>query len=220
MIDLSVWNLTLPEQVPLRTIQTPQMQSGYNSKYFYRNGESFVFWAPVAGTATGNSDFPRSELREVYPDGKARNWQYSEGNHTLSARLAVNKVPSTGQIVIGQVHAKDNLTPYVKLVYSQVKGVGYVQVYLRQRPNDVKSPLVMTYKSMPLDYFFNYTITITRAGQLMIDIAGQQYVNRIDPSWASKHFYFKAGVYTLDNQGPATEGGQAEFAELNVVHQK
>lgn len=220
MIDLSVWSLTIPEQVPARTIQTQQMRAGYTSNYFYRRGDSFVFWAPVTGTATGNSDFPRSELREVYSDGKARNWLYSEGTHTLRARLAVNKVPSTGQIVIGQVHAKDNLTPYVKLVYSQVRGVGYVQVYLRQRPDDTKSPVVMTYKSMPMDYFFDYSITITRGGQLKIDVAGQQYVIQIDRTWAAKHFYFKAGVYTLDNQGPPSEGGQAEFSELTVSHQK
>lgn len=218
MIDLSVWNLTIPEQVPARTIETRLVKAGYNSKYFYPNGSTITFWAPVTGTTTKNSSYPRSELRETFSNGKARNWLYREGTHRLQARLAVAQVPSTGDVVIGQLHSKDNPTPYVKLVYSMERGVGYLGVALRRRPQDKASPIVMTYKSMPLGRFFDYSIEVAKDGRLHIKLAGMEYVDQVDPAWAAKRFYFKAGMYVLDNKGPASEGGMAVFDQLSVSH--
>nr|WP_298116437.1 polysaccharide lyase family 7 protein [uncultured Pseudomonas sp.] len=106
----------------------------------------------------------------------------------------------------------------VKLVYTQLRGVGYVQVMVRHRPYDVKSPMVMTYKSMPLNYPFTYTLQVTKAGQLKVNVAGLRYEEKIHPAWAKKRFYFKAGVYTLDKHGPSTEGGKATFSALSVSH--
>lgn len=218
MIDLSTWNITVPEQVSARTVETRLVKAGFSNKYFYRNGRAIVFWSPVTGTTKGSSSFPRSELRETFKDGKLRNWYYREGTHTMRASLAVNQVPSEGRIVIGQVQSKDNPTPFVKLVYTQLRGVGYVQVMVRHRPYDVKSPMVMTYKSMPLNYPFTYTLQVTKAGQLKVNVAGLRYEEKIHPAWAKKRFYFKAGVYTLDKHGPSTEGGKATFSALSVTH--
>lgn len=220
MIDLSTWNLTIPEQVPAQTIETRLMKAGYRSPYFYRSGNSLFFWAPVTGTTTKNSVYPRSELRETFPDGKLRNWLYSEGNHSLKASLAVTQVPSSGKVVIGQVHSKDNPTPYIKLQYRVERGVGYVNVELRNKPADAKSPVVMAYKSMPLNTRFNYSIDISRKGDLKVAINGLTYTGKVDPAWAGKRFYFKAGVYTLDNVGPATEGGRTVFHQLSATHTK
>ena len=218
MIDLNTWNLTIPEQVPARTIETRLVKADYRSPYFYRSGTTLLFWAPVTGTSTSNSPYPRSELRETFADGKQRNWLYKEGNHRLAASLAVTQVPSSGKIVIGQVHSKDNPTPYIKLQYQLVQGVGYVNLELRRKPGDIKSPVVMTYRSMPLNTRFNYAIDISRKGDLKVSIDGLTYTDKIDPAWASKRFYFKAGVYTLDNQGPPSEGGRAVFHQLRATH--
>lgn len=220
MIDLNTWNLTIPEQVPARTIETRLVKADYRSPYFYRSGTTLLFWAPVTGTSTSNSLYPRSELRETFADGKQRNWLYKEGNHRLAASLAVTQVPSSGKIVIGQVHSKDNPTPYIKLQYQLVQGVGYVNLELRRKPGDIKSPVVMTYRSMPLNTRFNYAIDISRKGDLKVSIDGLTYTDKIDPAWASKRFYFKAGVYTLDNQGPPSEGGRAVFHQLRATHVK
>ncbi|MES2820287.1 MAG: polysaccharide lyase family 7 protein [Pseudomonadota bacterium] len=218
MLDLNNWNLTVPEQVPALTIPATLVKAGYQSKYFYRAGSALFFWAPVTGTSTGGSTYPRSELRETLPDGKHHNWLFPSGSHYLKASLEVAQVPSTGKIVIGQIHCKDNPTPYLKIVYQQTRGVGYVNVELRQKPGDVKSPIVMSYKSMPLNTRFDYSINVTKAGSLRVDIGGMTYTGKIDPAWTSKHFYFKAGVYTLDNVGPATEGGKALFHALSMGH--
>jgi len=220
MIDLSQWNLTIPERIPAHTIETKIVKAGYRDRYFYRSGTNLVFWAPVTGTSTGGSTYPRSELRETFSDGKLRNWYYREGSHSLRAALTVQQVPSSGKIVVGQIHNKDNPTPYLKIVYQQVRGTGYINVELRKKPMDAKSPVVMTYKGMPLNTRFSYALDVSKQGDLRVAINGQVYSGKIDRGWADKRFYFKAGVYTIDNQGPASEGGRVVFHQLSAVHRK
>lgn len=223
MIDLYHWSLTIPEQEPARIIEAAQIQAGYSSKYFYRTDSdaTVTFWAPVTGTTTKGSSYPRSELRETHSNGKERNWLYGESASSyLRASLAVKKVPSSGKIVIAQIHAEDAPHPLLKIQYRQVRGVGYVDLTLRDKPYDDKSPIVMSYKSMPLDTRFDYSVNLSREGMLRVNIAGLEHSEKIDSAWAKKQLYFKTGVYTLDNSGPSTEGGKATFYKLNVGHIK
>jgi hypothetical protein len=78
---------------------------------FQAEGSNVQFWTPVTGTRTENAIYPRSELRETYADGRLRNWTYPEADNYLRATLAVNQVPSSGKIVIGQIHAYDSQKP-------------------------------------------------------------------------------------------------------------
>lgn len=75
MIDLTVWNLTLPVDTPPLT--TAAALPKLKTAYFTNTGDKVVFWAPVTGSHTGHSDFPRSEMRETSTNGKARNWLYN-----------------------------------------------------------------------------------------------------------------------------------------------
>jgi len=218
MIDLGHWNLTIPEQIPSQTIATKQIKAGYRSKYFTPTGQAVTFWVPVTGTSTRGSTYPRSELRETFPNGKARNWLFSEGSSYLTATLAVQQVPSTGAVIIGQIHALANPTPYLKILYRQVRGVGYVDVAVRENPNDLKSPIVMTYKGMPMNTPFGYSVEVSKQGDLRVDVAGQVYIGKISSAWSQKKLYFKAGVYVMDNKGPATEGGKVTFTQLDMGH--
>lgn len=117
MIDLSTWNLSIPVGSPPTTIDTPKLLSGFNDQYFQAEGSDVQFWTPVTGTRTENAIYPRSELRETYADGRLRNWTYPEADNFLRATLAVNQVPSSGKIVIGQIHAYDSQKPLIKLEY-------------------------------------------------------------------------------------------------------
>lgn len=220
MIDFNDWNLTIPERVPAQVIETKVVKAGYRDRYFYRTASGVVFWAPVTGTHTKGSDYPRSELRETFSNGELRNWYYKDGTHKLSAALTVKQVPSSGRIVIGQIHSKDNSKPFLKILYKQVNGTGYVYIELRKKPGDSKSPTVMTYKGMPLNYRFDYQVDVAKSGNLRVDIGGMVYRTKIDSAWAKKRLYFKAGVYTLDNKGSSSEGGRVEFHDLSVTHSK
>ncbi|MGX9568183.1 MULTISPECIES: polysaccharide lyase family 7 protein [Pseudomonas] len=217
MIDLTVWNITLPVQTPAQVVATKAMPTLKN-KYFDSNGQRIVFWAPVTGSHTGKSEYPRSELRETSKDGKLRNWRYNSGINTLKGTLAVNQVPSEGRVVVAQIHAKDAPTPLLKLVYRYAKGTGNIDVEYRVKPKDKKSPVIYTVPNVPLNKTFSYSLQMDKQGKLsvLINNVGKQV--KLDPSWYTYNFYFKAGVYTLDNVGYASEGGKVTYTKLDVSH--
>jgi len=218
MIDVGTWDLTIPEGTPAITITTSQLKKGYQSQYFLNNGAKIEFWAPVTGTSTQGSTFPRSEFRETYSFGLKRNWKYTSAHNQMTARLAVDQVPSSGKIIIGQIHAADHPYPYLKVVYTHVRDVGYVTIEIRSTPDDPKSPTVLTYPSMPLGHEFTYDINLSKTGLLTTKINGLTHQEQIDPAWRDLFMYFKAGAYVIDNEGPVTEGGRVRFHELKARH--
>lgn len=217
MIDLTVWNITLPVQTPAQVVATKAMPALKN-KYFDNNGQRIVFWAPVTGSHTGKSEYPRSELRETSKDGKLRNWRYNSGTNALKGTLAVNQVPSEGRVVVAQIHAKDAPTPLLKLVYRYAKGTGNIDVEYRVKPKDKKSPVIYTVPNVPLNKAFSYSLQMDKQGQLSVLIGNSGKQVKLDPSWYGYDFYFKAGVYTLDNVGYASEGGKVTYTKLDVSH--
>lgn len=217
MIDLTVWNITLPEQTPAQVVATKAMPALKN-KYFDNNGQRIVFWAPVTGSHTGKSEYPRSELRETSKDGKLRNWRYNSGTNTLKGTLAVNQVPSEGRVVVAQIHAKDAPTPLLKLVYRYAKGTGNIDVEYRVKPKDKKSPVIYTVPNVPLNKAFSYSLQMDKQGKLSVLIGSTGKQVKLDPSWYGYNFYFKAGVYTLDNKGYSNEGGKVTYTKLDVSH--
>lgn len=217
MIDLTVWNITLPVQTPAQVVATKAMPALKN-KYFDNNGQRIVFWAPVTGSHTGKSEYPRSELRETSKDGKLRNWRYNSGTNALKGTLAVNQVPSEGRVVVAQIHAKDAPTPLLKLVYRYAKGTGNIDVEYRVKPKDKKSPVIYTVPNVPLNKAFSYSLQMDKQGKLSVLIGSTGKQVKLDPSWYGYNFYFKAGVYTLDNKGYSNEGGKVTYTKLDVSH--
>src|SRR5690242_12869532 len=105
--NLSIWSLQLPIGSPgaPTTIPASQLQgpNGYtNPAYFWtdKNDGSMTFWAPEKGVTTPNSNYARTELREMNANGSAANWSLA-GNHTLSAELRIVSV--TKNVAVGQV---------------------------------------------------------------------------------------------------------------------
>jgi hypothetical protein len=218
MIDLSTWNLTIPEEIPAATISTAEVNGGYSSPYFQRVGSTLFFWTPVTGTTTGGSPYPRTELRETLANGSQNNWQYSKGSHYLSASLAVTQVPSSGVIVLGQIHSKDSAAPFAKVVYRHMNGIGYVCLEIREKPTNQDSKLALYLVGVPLSYPFSYSLAISNGNQLTAKLNSKTYRSTISSAWAGQNFYFKAGTYVIDNDGPTSEGGRAQFDALSVRH--
>jgi hypothetical protein len=105
--DLGVWQLQEPVGSPgsPTTISSSRLQgaNGFQDSYFYtdtRDG-AMIFWAPEKGVTTPNSNYARSELREMNRSGSAADWSLS-GTHKLSATLRVVSV--TSNVCVGQVH--------------------------------------------------------------------------------------------------------------------
>ncbi|MCY1497554.1 Alginate lyase [compost metagenome] len=220
MIDLSTWNLTLPVGVPAVTIETPLLLGGYQDQYFQSGTSGLFFWVPVNGTTTANASYPRSELRETYADGKLRNWTHPSADNYLSASLSVSQVPSTGKIVIGQIHAHGSTSPLLKLEY-QFKTktqTANIVAKVRQTPSDETGTVIPLLSGIPLNQRFSYVINLSPRGQLSVMVNGSLWSQQLSTAWAPKPLYFKAGAYVQDNTGYETESGAATFYDLKAEH--
>ncbi|WP_443191307.1 polysaccharide lyase family 7 protein [Pseudomonas indica] len=221
MIDLAIWNLSIPVGVPATTIETRVLATGYQDHYFKNNGYNTVFfWAPVNGTTTESASYPRTELRETYPDGRLRNWTYPSADNFLRAGLKVSQVPSTGKIVVGQIHAYKSSRPLLKLEYQYKARYDYgnIVVKVRRSPDDETSEVINVLSGVPLNQRFIYSIHLTPKGTLSVNVNATKWTTKLDSAWATKPLYFKAGVYTQDNTGYETEAGAAIFDKLQIEH--
>ena len=220
MIDLATWNLSIPVGIPSTTIETPVLVGGFQDYYFKTDNGTIIFWAPVNGTTTENATYPRSELRETYADGSLRNWLYPDADNSLTAALKVTQVPSTGKIVIGQIHAKNSTSPLLKLEYQYKawQGTGNIVAKVRINPSDATGQVITIASGVPLNQRFTYHIHLTPNGTLSISSYNRNWNAQINSEWAVKPLYFKAGVYTQDNTGYETEAGSATFEELEIKH--
>ncbi|MCY1399826.1 Alginate lyase [compost metagenome] len=222
MVDLATWNLSVPVGSPPATIQTSRLVDGYKSKYFNSENGALFFWAPVTGSKTENAIYPRTELRETYSNGTLHNWTFPSADNTLRATLAVHQVPSSGKIVIGQIHAYQSTKPLVKLEYQykSSKKTGNIVAKVRIRPDDDEGKVIIVAENVALDRQFSYLIHLSPGGALGIGAAGSHWDSPISLTWRNKPLYFKAGVYTQDNTGYTTEGGKVTFYKLDIDHNK
>ncbi|MHA6791457.1 polysaccharide lyase family 7 protein [Pseudomonas bijieensis] len=220
MIDLATWNLSIPEGSPPTTIETSQLVQGFQNQYFHADSGTVFFWAPVTGATTANAIYPRSELRETYSNGTLRNWLYSAADNKLAATLVVSQVPSSGKVVIGQIHTKDSTSPLVKLEYQYktYSSTGNIVAKVRMRPDDESGQVITIATGIKLNQSFSYLIHLSPAGVLTINGAGYQWSSPISSTWSDKPLYFKAGVYVQDNTGYPTEGGTVTFSLLDIDH--
>jgi len=175
-----------------------------------------VFWCPVAGATTEGSDYSRTELREVIdPQDDNQCWA-APGTHVLKARCRVAAVPSSQKVIIGQIHSSTGKArPLIKLQFFK----GRVEALVKESPSKGRD-LKLTFPDVGLDNDFDYRIEL-RDGILSIavnDIVQTVNVYEKDPEWAQQKFYFKAGAYVQDDEGPTTEGGRVAFSLLHVSH--
>ncbi|MDT7580617.1 MAG: hypothetical protein QOK35_1881 [Pseudonocardiales bacterium] len=73
---------------------------------------ALVFWAPVAGATTKNTDHARTELNSL------TNFASGTERHSLNATVVVNQVPAGSKdVIIAQIHGAGDISsvPYVML---------------------------------------------------------------------------------------------------------
>jgi hypothetical protein len=222
MIDLATWNLSVPVGSPPYTVETSKLVKGFKDQYFHSDTGTLFFWSPVTGSKTENAIYPRTELRETYSNGTLRNWYYPDADNLLRATVTVNKVPSSGKIVIGQIHAYESQKPMVKLEYQYKTKTetGNLVIKVRMHPDEDESRVITLATGIKLDREFNYLIHLSPGGALGISAAGYQWDSQISATWRVKPLYFKAGVYVQDNTGYTSEGGQVTFSKLDIDHDK
>ncbi len=199
-------------------VSATELSAGYaHSEYFYKSPDGqLVFWCPVTGTMTENTEYPRCELREVIdPEDDNVCWA-APGMHVLQVRCRVSEVPSSKKVIIGQIHGySGKANPLIKLQFFK----GRLEALVKEKASKGKD-IKLTFPDVGLDTDFDYEIKL-QDGLLSVTVNGStQSVNAFenDPEWAKQTLYFKVGAYTQDNEGPVTEGGRVSFSSFKVTH--
>jgi hypothetical protein len=236
--DLTHWKLTLPSAKEIMPWTLSQSYSLANTFYTDTRSGGMVFRCPNIASTTTNSNYSRTELREMLDpmnsDAKAdsNNWTMAVGGR-MKARLRVDRVSTTGdsgkvgRVIVGQIHGPD--TEPVRLYYSkkptEAKGRMYIASETMSGSNSYSTDIVSNLNGdgIALGELFTYVITL-KGTLLRVDIirnAGavtNTYVKNIDPNYAGKNLYFKAGVYNQNNTGTSTDYVQATFYTLTHTH--
>lgn len=235
--DLSHWKLTLPSG---SEIQASELSNGYTlSKVFYTDPASgaMVFRCPNLAGTTANSNYSRTELREMLdPYSSAHddsnNWTTADGGR-MKARLKVARVSTTGdsakvgRVIIGQIHGPD--TEPVRLYFHKKPSEAKGRIYIASETvggSTSWSTDIVTNKNgdgIALGELFTYAIAL-KDTRLQVDILRNRgelvntYIKYIDPAYRGLNLYFKAGVYNQNNTGTESDYAQASFYSLTHTH--
>lgn len=201
VLDLRNWYLTLPTgpKGDPDTVQPGEL-TGYSSPYMRLNGQGdgVVFTAHAGGATTENSQYPRSELREMDGNAKA-SWDGNSGRHVMEIRQAVTKLPAQKpEVAVGQIHGTSDDLMQIHLSGSKLT--------VKYDDGSKKVPLDDNYQ---LGRVFTVRIE-SSAGRVKVWYDG---VLKADLPISSSTSYFKAGNYLQTN----TSKGDAADATAEVV---
>lgn len=194
IIDLTRWKVTLPvetgeESPQLLEIMQPELAMYSLEPWFMSTPDKkgVIFRAPVNASTTGNSDYPRSELREMSADGeKVAFWPSTTGTHTLLLDEAITSVPRIKpHVVAGQIHGDDDDLLVIRLEYPTL--------YIDRSKKNVST--------LDDNYTLGKRFTIkfvAQDGQILVYYNGSAApVYTLEKKLEMA--YFKAGVYTQSN---------------------
>lgn len=212
LLDLQNWYLGLPINTEHDgdpdNIYQPELTGYENRPYFFLNEtkDGVVFAAHAGGDTTGNSSYPRSELRERNGEEMAA-WSNESGTHTMEIRQAITKTtPVKPHVVAGQIHDGNDDVIQIKLVDKELA------VYY----NDGESKIVLD-PAYQLGAIFDVKVDASNS-RIQVSYNGEQKAN-IDKSGSS--WYFKAGCYIQSNtsKGDAADAfGEVIIYALTVTH--
>lgn len=213
-LDLTSWKVTLPTGSPgsPTEVKQPALATYSVHPWFQVNHscQGVQFRAPVNGVTTSGSSYSRSELREMTNNGtRQAAWSATSGTHTLTFRLAFNRLPNDKPHVVGaQIHdGNDDVTTF------RLQGSN---LYIT-KGNDSDYKLITS----------NYQLHTVFEGRFVVS-GGQvrAYYNgalQATIGHTGSSNFFKAGAYTLANCGnsapcSSSNYGQASMYKLVVTH--
>lgn len=199
ILDLSNWKLTLPiGSGSPDEIKQPALATYTIDPWFMLTPDcmGIKFRAHTASpVTTNNSNYPRSELREMTNNGTANaSWSNTSGTHVMFIDEAITAVPIGKQhVVAGQIHDASDDVIVIRLEMPKL----FVDI------NGVEGPTLDAAYTLGKRFSVKFV-----AANGVVDIF---YNNNASPAYtlnkAISNSYFKAGVYTQSNCARETEYG-------------
>lgn len=199
--NLTGFNLQLPvpKNNSITIIKGSELAQFSSENFYYSTGDKSIrFFCSSDGKATQGSHYPRTELRQV------NDWHF-ENSHSLQVKMAVLKQPSTGKIIIGQIHGNSKGTEAVKIWWNN----GEVQAGFKKEV-DGKEQRITLLRNISLGQIFDYNIQQNNL-EVQVTINQQTTTFNLGDSWKSESVYFKTGNYLQDNKVPVTSGTVAIY---------
>lgn len=218
---LDGWKLTLPTASAKGTAASVNPAT-IAPPWLTRDGSgNLVFFAPVVGVTTPNSEHARTELDSL------ANFTAGSDRRTLGATIAVTQVPSNGQdVIIGQIHGAGDISsaPFVMVHYQ----AGAVYVVVKQKQTGSSMNKVDLLSSVPLGTGFAIGVSDEGNGQLTFTASsGSEQAHETVPvpaAWQGATVRFQAGAYQLDDSTVATsattsadDGAKVVFSALTAT---
>jgi hypothetical protein len=207
VLNLTAWNLTVPilgrvtdgdeedkeDAKKAKEVEQPDLATFADPPYFQVTSscDSVAFRAPVNGITTSGSSYPRSELREMSPDGKTTaSWSSSVGAHTFVVNEAFTALPQGKPNLVGvQIHDGDDDVSTFRLEGSNL--------YITEG-DDTHHKLVTSSYVLGTRYEAKYIVS----GDVIQAFYNGQLQTTITKKFSEA--YFKAGAYTQANCDDAT----------------
>jgi hypothetical protein len=217
--NLSLWELQEPIGSPgsPNTILPAQLEgsNGYQDSYFYTDSSdgAMTFWDPENGVTTPNSNFSRSELREMTSSGAAANW-FAPGTHTLSATLKVTQVPSN--VCVGQIHlgSGGSTKPLLELFYTSS---GAIKIGIEQTPAG-GNEILYNVGNVPVGTKWSYVIGLSGSTISLVINGGATQTWTASSTFNGYGMYFKAGDYDQTSGSSSSVGARVGFYALSIHH--
>jgi hypothetical protein len=172
-------------------------------------------WCSVLGGTSGSSSSPRTEFRETINEFSSDKYNWivdGKTTHTLAGTVRVELAPSSGKVIVGQIHAHLAGNPFLMVTWWN----GYIRVDMRFKPDgDAVNVLKL---ACPLSKSFKYLITISPEGIIHINLNGETFTTNVDTAWKACPFYYKFGAYCIDHEGPAEEGAWVVYEDFAALH--
>ena len=202
ILDLRFWKINLP--AGNRQVMQPQLASFHCDAFKVVPAVQFTAWC--GGQPQPGSKYPRSELREMNPDGSAASWSPESGIHVMDLTQRITHLPVVKpQLICGQVH---NETDYLILVELDAQ-----RLYVRYK-DAIAGVLDSNYQ---LGSYFDMKI---QASQGHVDVF-YNGVHKVHQPMKAGGCYFKAGCYVQSNTSTGdlpTAFGQVEISRLEISH--
>ncbi|MFV2103671.1 polysaccharide lyase family 7 protein [Micromonospora sp. LOL_024] len=206
-LNLKNWKVTLPtgSSGSPTEIKQPALATFSTNPAFMVNAActGVQFRSPVNGVTTSGSSYARSELREMTNNGTANaSWSATSGTHTLTVRLAFNKLPNTKPHVVGaQIHDGDDDVTVFRLEGSSL----YIT-----KGNTTHHKLVTS--SYKLHTVFEAKFVVS-GGQIKAYYNGA--LQTTIPHTKSGN-YFKSGGYTQANCGNSSPCSSSNYGQVTL----
>ncbi|WUV81818.1 polysaccharide lyase family 7 protein [Streptomyces sp. NBC_01476] len=217
--NLSVWELQEPVGSPgsPTTISSSRLQGagGFQDQYFYTDGSdgAMTFWAPEKGVTTPNSNYARSELREMNTNGSAADWSLA-GTHRLNASLRVVSV--TSNVCVGQIHLGSGGTSTKPLIELYYHSNGDIVAGVENSPSGGQTTHPVGHVAVGTKW--SYTIGVSGGNTIDLTVNGTTTHYAIPSSFNPYKQYFKAGSYNQSSSDSTTNGARVAFYTLTVSH--